>query len=204
MSINKWEKWNFEIIPSDISESWSYSWLITVWPIVIPWAPEVFLVCGGNFRCWPKTDTSSAPSSRAGHYKDLTETENRARKVSGTQGTLKLSWVEETVDLSQVAELPGNGLRKHAKTEADVEQVTPNSALICSILNQKRKISLNIVITFGNKTFFITQCGNLKRVSEIICIRQVLCVCKSSCKLKLTWGNIICYQSLPKQPSSKI
>ena len=32
-----------------------------------------FLVCGGNFR--------------AGHYKDLTETGNRARKVSGTQGT---------------------------------------------------------------------------------------------------------------------
>ena len=87
MSINKWEKWNFEIIPRDISERWSYSWLITVWPIVIPWAPEVFLVCGGNFRCWPKTDTSSAPSSRAGHYKDLTETENRARKVSGTQGS---------------------------------------------------------------------------------------------------------------------
>ena len=25
---------------------------------------------------------------RAGHYKDLTETGNRARKVSGTQGTI--------------------------------------------------------------------------------------------------------------------
>ena len=40
----------------------------------LPWVPEVFLACGGNFRCWP------------GHYKDLTETGNRARKVSGTQG----------------------------------------------------------------------------------------------------------------------
>ena len=26
----------------------------------IPWVPEVFLACGGNFRCWPKAETSSA------------------------------------------------------------------------------------------------------------------------------------------------
>ena len=26
----------------------------------VPWVPEVFLACGGNFRCWPKADTSSA------------------------------------------------------------------------------------------------------------------------------------------------
>ena len=26
----------------------------------VPWVPEVFLACGGNFRCWPKVDTSSA------------------------------------------------------------------------------------------------------------------------------------------------
>ena len=26
------------------------------------WAPEVFLACGGNFRCWPKAGTSSALS----------------------------------------------------------------------------------------------------------------------------------------------
>ena len=38
----------------------------------LPWVPEVFLACDGNFR--------------AGHYKDLTETGNRARNVSGTQG----------------------------------------------------------------------------------------------------------------------
>ena len=54
----------------------------------VPWVPEVFLACGVNFRCWPKADTSSAVGrSHAGHYKDLTETGNRARKVSGTQGT---------------------------------------------------------------------------------------------------------------------
>ena len=29
-------------------------------PLIIPWVPEVFLACGGNFRCWPKADTSSA------------------------------------------------------------------------------------------------------------------------------------------------
>ena len=42
--------------------------------IFLPWVPEVFLACGGNF-C-------------AGHYKDLTETGNRARKVSGTRGII--------------------------------------------------------------------------------------------------------------------
>ena len=34
------------------------------WPlaflIFLLWVPEVFLACGGNFRCWPKADTSSA------------------------------------------------------------------------------------------------------------------------------------------------
>ena len=30
---------------------------------------------------------AEATSGEAGHYKDLTEKENRARKVSGTQGT---------------------------------------------------------------------------------------------------------------------
>ena len=48
-------------------------------PLRIPWVPEVFLACGGNFRCRSK-----------GHYKDLTETGKRARKVSGTQGTLRI------------------------------------------------------------------------------------------------------------------
>ena len=56
----------------------------------LPWVPEVFLACGGNLRCWPKADTSSAVGrsreKNAGHYKDLTEIGNRARKVSGTQG----------------------------------------------------------------------------------------------------------------------
>ena len=48
----------------------------------IPWVPEAFFAYGGNFRCWPKADTWSF---RAGHYKDLTETGHRARKISGTQ-----------------------------------------------------------------------------------------------------------------------
>ena len=55
----------------------------------LPWVPEVFLACGGNFPCWPKAEATSGEAAR-GHYKDLTETGNRARKVSGTQGTLSL------------------------------------------------------------------------------------------------------------------
>ena len=43
----------------------------------LPWVLEVFLACGGNFRCWPKAEATSG----------LTETGNRARKVSGTQGS---------------------------------------------------------------------------------------------------------------------
>ena len=59
----------------------------------VPWVPEVFRACGGNFRCWPKADISSAVGrsherqSREKNYKDLTETGNRARKVSATQGS---------------------------------------------------------------------------------------------------------------------
>ena len=25
----------------------------------LPWVPEVFLACGGNFRCWPKAEATS-------------------------------------------------------------------------------------------------------------------------------------------------
>ena len=59
----------------DITSTWYFDGLLR-------WVSEVFLASGGNFRCWPKADTSS------GHYKDLTETGNRARKVSGTQGNV--------------------------------------------------------------------------------------------------------------------
>ena len=43
--------------------------------ILLPWVPEVFLACDGNFRCWPKAEPTSSE-----------ETGNCARKVSGTQG----------------------------------------------------------------------------------------------------------------------
>ena len=42
---------------------------------MLPWVPEVFLACGGNFQCSLKADTSIDQ-----------ETRNRARKVSGTYG----------------------------------------------------------------------------------------------------------------------
>ena len=51
----------------------------------LPWVPGFFLACGGNFWCWQKAEAAC----RVGHYEDLTETGNRARKVSGTQGTLQ-------------------------------------------------------------------------------------------------------------------
>ena len=35
-------------------------WYKFTFAISLPWVPEVFLACGGNFRCWPKADTSSA------------------------------------------------------------------------------------------------------------------------------------------------
>ena len=42
---------------------------------ILPWVPEVFLACGGNFQCSLKADTSIDQ-----------ETRNRARKASGTYG----------------------------------------------------------------------------------------------------------------------
>ena len=31
---------------------------------VLPWVPEVFLACGGNFRCWPKAEATSGEAAR--------------------------------------------------------------------------------------------------------------------------------------------
>ena len=62
----------------------------------LPFVPKVFLAWGENFRCRPKAEATNGKAARktsgterafrAGHYKDLTETGTRARKVSGTQG----------------------------------------------------------------------------------------------------------------------
>ena len=49
---------------------------LTVVSNIIPWVPEGFSRVQRKFSVLA-----------AGHYKDLTETGNRARKVSGTQGT---------------------------------------------------------------------------------------------------------------------
>ena len=61
----------------------------------VPWVPEVFLARGGNFRCWPKADTSSAVGRS--HEPDR----NRAKKSlwhPGGQGfeshtSLNFSWL---------------------------------------------------------------------------------------------------------------
>ena len=49
------------IVTSDALVSYGLLWpmcflLNTV--LDVPWVPEVFLAYGGNFRCWPKADTS--------------------------------------------------------------------------------------------------------------------------------------------------
>ena len=36
-----------------------HSWIHLGELCTVPWVPEVFLACGGNFRCWPKADTTS-------------------------------------------------------------------------------------------------------------------------------------------------
>ena len=42
-------------------------------------------------------------AAKPGHYKDLTETGNRARKVSGTQSTIKkLTWANGKVQILEV------------------------------------------------------------------------------------------------------
>ena len=62
------------------SQCFVYKHIIDPVGFLLPWVPEVFLTCRGNLRCWPKAEA-------AGHYKDLTETGNRTRKVSGTPGS---------------------------------------------------------------------------------------------------------------------
>ena len=54
----------------------------------MPWA-GIFGVGRRPTDLRSKAEATSGEAFRAGHYKDLTETGNRARKVSGTQGTHK-------------------------------------------------------------------------------------------------------------------
>ncbi|CAH3174230.1 unnamed protein product [Porites lobata] len=56
----------------------------------------------------------------------------------GVQESTKLEQEhDERYGLNQVAQHPGNGLRKHAEAEAKVKRVTPNPGRVCSSLNQK-------------------------------------------------------------------
>ena len=82
---------------------------------------------------------------------------------------------------------PGKWAEKTCRSGSRREASNAKSSKSLFYFNQKRQISLNIVITLGNKTFFITHGGNWKRDFKIICMPFVLCVCKSSSKLM--WGN---------------
>ena len=44
--------------------------------VLIPRVPDVFLACGGDFRCWPKAE-AARKNFRAGHYKDLQKLAHR-------------------------------------------------------------------------------------------------------------------------------
>ena len=90
--------------------------------MLLPWVPDVFLECGGNFWCWPKADISPAAGrgrghkrwSSAAHYKDLRETANRARKVSGQDKMLCLrtiftrTYLHKTKFINMAAITPGH------------------------------------------------------------------------------------------------
>ena len=62
--------------------------------VKLPWVPEVFSRAAGIFGVLAEGrhifDRRPKPrAAKPGHYKDLTKTGNRDRKVSGTQGTVK-------------------------------------------------------------------------------------------------------------------
>ena len=77
----------------------------------------------------------------------------------------------------------GKRAEKICQEEANMKRITPNPERIRSIFNQKRWISLNIVITFENQTFFIIQCENWERDFKVICMQCALCAWKSLCKI---------------------
>ncbi|CAH3176526.1 unnamed protein product, partial [Porites evermanni] len=81
--------------------------------------PEVFLACGGNFRCRPKAEATSGEAARktAGHYKDLTETGNRARKVSGHQGILQPKQLNLVLRSSQLTRKAAELQRKEQELQ---------------------------------------------------------------------------------------
>ena len=67
------------VICRRVCRAWFWPWLHVLACWTLPWVPEFFLVCDGNFRCWPKADTSSAVGRshefRAGHCKPETALE---------------------------------------------------------------------------------------------------------------------------------
>ena len=48
----------------------------------LPWVPEVFLACGGNFRCWPKAEAARKTFAfRAGPYQAVRVTTHKGAWV---------------------------------------------------------------------------------------------------------------------------
>ena len=64
-------RWDMDKTILFLSNITSRSKLSLILRTLLPWVPEVFLAWGGNFRCWPKADTSTSGEA--------------ARKTSGTE-----------------------------------------------------------------------------------------------------------------------
>ena len=70
-------------------------------PQVMKFEPTtvIRLIFGGPFLGGPFPAAKPREKTRAGHYKNLTETGNRARKVSGTQGSLTIVKIGDTTNV---------------------------------------------------------------------------------------------------------
>ena len=75
----------------------SHQKMLSFW---YPGYPEVFLACGGNLPCRPKAEATSGGTTRKKTLfargtmnEDMTETGNRARKVSGMRESFCFQWI---------------------------------------------------------------------------------------------------------------
>ena len=78
---------------------------------MLPWVPEVFVRAAAGFFGVDQKPTDLRQKGEAvwGFCKDLTETGNRALKVSSTQGTNVLNW-EKRFMTSNLPKLSASGI----------------------------------------------------------------------------------------------
>ena len=88
----------------------------------LPRVPEVLLACGGNFRCWPKADTSSAVSAR------LSPSSRSGRKIcprTVTSTRFRSSRKHYIAQWNNAQDCFGiTGYRVHQKIRSQVQTIT--------------------------------------------------------------------------------